>query len=50
MTLMVIVKYGENFKQNINLSIGLFGHTQYQKIGVIELRETYNNKINLLKK
>jgi hypothetical protein len=42
MTLMVTVRYGENSKQNINLNIGLFGHTQFQKIGVIESPETYN--------
>ena len=42
MTLMDIAKYGENSKQNINQSIGLFGPTQYQKIGVIESPETYN--------
>jgi hypothetical protein len=33
---MDIVKYGENSKQNINQSIGLFGHTQFLKIGVKE--------------
>jgi hypothetical protein len=33
---MDIVKYGENSKQHINQSIGLFGLTQNLKVGVKE--------------
>jgi hypothetical protein len=35
-TLMVIVKYGESSTQYKNQLIGLYGHTQNQKDGVID--------------
>jgi GR25 family glycosyltransferase involved in LPS biosynthesis len=50
MTLTDIVKYGENSKQNINLNIGLFGHTQFLKIGVIESQEICNMNISKIPK
>ena len=43
-TLMIltdIVKFGESSTQHKNQLIGLFGHTQHLKDGVIELQENY---------
>ena len=35
-TPMVMVKFGENFKQKINQNIGLYGHIVHLKVGVKE--------------